>query len=281
MPKEEYSIFKTYIDGRVLVRRLSDGETLIGQPWDINSNSRTELSKLLAPGGPLAATASLLNHPNLVNIHTELIQFPVVGVDTRPTTAKRYLLWDYCDAGTVASLLDDPPVKATATGFLPESLVWHVLLDMLRALQWLHEGVRDIYDVDYGSVKGRCSRIRGTLGPEREWMPVLHMAVRPENVFLMQPRGIETYGACKLGEFSWCEVSGHPDTGKGSRETPLVAWKEEDVEGGFILRKVKRGWKVWDKVCWDQEEGGVREAQNRFPMVSSGEGGGGCLVDAC
>ncbi len=161
-------------------------------------------------------------------------------------------LWDYCDAGTLQNVLDDfshDSDPLAAGGFLPEGFVWHVALGLLRALQWLHEGARETYEVlpplaGKGSGGGfedgaeeRCRRVRGRKEAEKGWMPVLHRDVRAENVFLQHPRGVETYGAVKLGNFERCWVAG--SGGKGV--AAVVGMEEEDVSFG-VLRERKGRW---------------------------------------
>jgi len=230
----QYSVFKTFPDGRILVRRHTDGETLIGHPFAIDEDPKLSAA-FSSQSRPGLAAAALLNHPNIVSLHTEFITSPVVGqiaagVDARP---KRYLLWDFCDAGTVADLLAKPPCKAGTTGFLPESLVWHVMLDMLRALQWIHEGIRETYTVvDRIDEDGRrlCNKIRTNTLPEAEWMPILHTAVNAKNIFLTQPKGVETYGAAKLGNFAHCSVAAFADTKPHMYEPGEQLWyRHENV----------------------------------------------------
>ncbi|KAL2162228.1 hypothetical protein VTH06DRAFT_7141 [Thermothelomyces fergusii] len=70
-------------------------------------------------------------------------------------------------------------------------------------------------------------------------MPVLHRDLRADNVFLQRPRGIETYGAVKLGNFGKCFVSGSVSA---SRETPVVAMEEGHHAGLGALRGRKARW---------------------------------------
>jgi serine/threonine protein kinase len=71
-------------------------------------------------------------------------------------------------------------------------------------------------------------------------MPVLHRDVRAENVFLQHPRGIETYGPVKLGNFGRCWVSGGVAR---STETPVVAVAEGDGVTLGGLRERAGRWK--------------------------------------
>jgi hypothetical protein len=274
--KASYILHKPLPHGLFLARRTTDGEILLARPLDTrasstststntstpptpyNHTSHLQLTSLLASG---AATplANLLNHENLVSIHDELVDVPLhlraEGDDddgsrllTDPLgdpKARRMFLWDFPDAGTLSGVLDDfaPPGVdfGEMGGFLPESFVWHVALGLLRALQWLHEGVRDTYLVvpAEGSVKG-FRRVRGRTEAEADWMPVLHRDVRAENVYLQHPKGFETYGAVKLGSFEKCCISGSVAKMK---ETPVVAMETEDGVPLATLRERKGRWK--------------------------------------
>ncbi|KAK4126874.1 hypothetical protein N657DRAFT_687264 [Parathielavia appendiculata] len=92
---------------------------------------------------------------------------------------------------------------APAGGFFPEAFIWHVALGLLRALQWLHEGVGDTYGVS-------------------------------------TPRGIETFAPVKLGNFGKCWASGGVVK---SMETPVVAMPEKDEVPLGLLRERAGRWK--------------------------------------
>jgi hypothetical protein len=278
--KASYILHKPLPHGLFLARRTTDGEILLARPLDTratstntstpptpyNHTSHLHLTSLLASGAATPA-ANLLNHENLVSLHDELVDVPLhlraEGDDddggarllTDPLgdpKARRMFLWDFPDAGTLSGVLDDFGPHGVdfggIGGFLPESFVWHVALGLLRALQWLHEGVRDTYLVvplpvpvpaDGGSGKG-FRRVRGRTEPEADWMPVLHRDVRAENVYLQHPKGFETYGAVKLGGLEKSYVSGSVAKIK---ETPVVAMETEDGVPLATLRERKGRWK--------------------------------------
>lgn len=227
-PPPLYVEYKPLGKGQLLVRRTPDGEILLAQVLD-------GMDELFRRGAAAWVAAAVLNHENLVSLHP--CRFHAVGTP--------YAVWDWCDAGTLADLLDDPPPPSPSVvgGFLPESLVWHVGLGMLRALRWLHEGVREApYDYLSEAEGGRENGYSGLfepaalLPPEEDWMPVLHRAVRPENIFLQRPRGIETYGFAKLGNFSRCFVSGK--VSRNGARTPVVASRE----GILPMSEIKRNY---------------------------------------
>ncbi|KAK3402206.1 hypothetical protein B0T20DRAFT_467115 [Sordaria brevicollis] len=263
-------------------------------------------------GAPEAA-ARILNHENLVSLHGEWVSAVVDGVghilgggaggETKDKT-ERWLVWDWCDAGTVKGLVEfygggvaerviwgvvsseqggngeggkkkggkgkkkkeelgtvltraKPSTVKQDVGFLPESLIWHVALGVLRALMFLHEGKRDVISVERDPVTGGFKRVRTVQGPpetEPDWLPILHRDVRAENIYLQHPRGIETYGPVKLGGFENCYVSAAvvmaADEEEQHERIPLVAL-ERDAIGGTDEIELRDRWLEWQE---DREE---------------------------
>lgn len=228
--QHDFNIVKEITDNCYLVERKSDGTQLLGHPWDIRQTDPS-FSTLMERGAKLAV-GNVLNHPNLINHVETQIDHVFHGLSTRTLPSRNLLLWDFCDAGTLESLLQEPPVEITSdlvTGvishFLPEGLCWHVVLSMLKALAWLHEGYRD---EDYvrdtaGGTPERATRSR-ILDPD--WMPILHRDIKPGNIFFQHPRGTETYGLCKLGNLHRCFVSGHVNHRSGGQVVSLSTGDE-------------------------------------------------------
>ncbi len=199
---KEFTVVRQLSADTFMVRRKSDGEPLLGRTFDVAKwPDAAPLHSLMTRGAGEAAF-NVMNHENLVSVAAVLMRFPFDGSGVE---ASDLLLVDYCDAGTLMTLLDRPPVQHTATGFLPESLCWHVARSLLRALAFLHDGYRCD---SYTAPRSGARRFHEWVA-DRDWMPILHRNIRPENIFFQQPRGRETYGLCKLGNFSECFVSGH------------------------------------------------------------------------
>ncbi|KAL1881774.1 hypothetical protein Daus18300_000827 [Diaporthe australafricana] len=211
--RHDYNIQKRLDDNVYVVRRKSDNVQLLGSRWD-NSVVTPAFSDLLSRGTK-GALSSLLNHTNLINytdtVADNILQGRATGTGV---SSQRMLLWDFCDAGTLSNLFNEQPVLPVTTGpdndqvvvhFLPEGLCWHVLLSVLKALSWLHEGHRDETRLTMPS----GARTADDWYSEPDWLPVLHRGVQPDNIFFQHPRGIETYGLCKLGNYSSCAVSNH------------------------------------------------------------------------
>ncbi|RYP92882.1 hypothetical protein DL770_001053 [Monosporascus sp. CRB-9-2] len=91
--------------------------------------------------------------------------------------------------------------KLQGSRFLPESLCWHVLCSVLKALAWLHDGATSL---KFNKQLGQYIE----MGPDDPyWQPILHRNITPANIFFTHPKRHETYGLCKLGNFGQAFVS--------------------------------------------------------------------------
>ncbi|KAI0477688.1 hypothetical protein GGR56DRAFT_638293 [Xylariaceae sp. FL0804] len=206
------------------------------QPSELGQTASTELSELygLDMVEPLM---TVLNHRNLVSLRDVFVtDFADGGAAPR---RRYFVVWDYCDAGTLANIFvpptahsdhheDDeelPDVESEPLIFLPEGLCWHVLVSVLQALAWLHDGVRvfkeptaphdstgpeafEYADNPVGRQLDRLNELQYfPLDPD--WQPILHRRIAPENIFLSHPRRSETYGPCRLGNYGDAFISGH------------------------------------------------------------------------
>jgi hypothetical protein len=123
-------------------------------------------------------------------------------------------VWEDMDAGSLAYILPSPNLLPdfddedgwhTLSGqdfkrfSVPESLCWHVLESIARALLWLHHGIKQTEGIegDYNL-------------HDDDWHPILIRDVSPEQIWFKKPRAQrgETYGECKLGGFQWAKVTG-------------------------------------------------------------------------
>lgn len=222
-PVPEYVVEKPVPDSDRLrfVRRVADGDRYLAQEY--SSRDHPELSRLREPKPDneivaVEAAARVLNHENLISV----VKPMAAPVGTGPKSSRNgrgtfSLVYEHCADGNLKQLFDKAPMEATDRGFLPEGLVWHVALSMLRALTFLHEGWRErvtLAQDDDNVVRRTWHR------PDDDWMPVLHRAVCPENIHFQVRKGRETYGLCKLGGFGRCIVAG----------TARVATEDNPVE---------------------------------------------------
>ncbi|TLD17241.1 uncharacterized protein PgNI_01343 [Pyricularia grisea] len=245
---EEFRIIKYYdlnhdpTKTLVEVERTSDGEILLGRRIDKKTTSSNFVEMFNnTPAKDLIK--QLLNHENLVSIAGEVAGARIVGPNgSKGVESCKYLVFDHCDAGTLDTMLRNPPVPLTSTGFIPPSLCWHLLVSLLRALAWLHDGYRE----DGVGTAVNAPRGMDYDGYEQDnwfedadWLAVLHGKITPENVFLQRPRGSETYGLVKLGNFSDAQVATHVRGANGV----LVAFKRfrGEASSSEQLEKLRDG----------------------------------------
>lgn len=205
------------------------------------------LTDLLYNFGQAAVIAQIFNHENIVSLAGHIQQqSPAGGAggEHKTTVIDGFLVWDFCDAANLSALFLDQPCKSTAY-YLPESLCWHVLRALTRAVTYLHDGKRLATDADDdASGEPRWTTM------DKDWNPILHRAIEPGNVFFQHPRGAETYGLCKLGNFGTAAVTGHvlgPGDGYGQEDWPCS-----------VAVSTQRGWEALEvtrpKVARDPEQ---------------------------
>jgi serine/threonine protein kinase len=189
------------------VRRVADGDRYLAKQYD--TRDFPELRTLREPKPDdriiaFEAAARVLNHENLISVVKPMAAparaGPRSGANSDPS-----LVYEFCADGNLQQLFEKPPMEVTDRGFLPEGLVWHVALSMLRAMTFLHEGWREkvVLSKDDDKVVRRTWYC-----PDDDWMPILHRSIRPENIYFQARKGKETYGLCKLGGFGRCIVAG-------------------------------------------------------------------------
>ncbi|KAI9806390.1 MAG: hypothetical protein M1826_004659 [Phylliscum demangeonii] len=141
----------------------------------------------------LESLRTLLHHPNLVNL-VEIIEEESEG-------GINFVVWDYCDLGPLSQVLrtELDPRKPHA----PESLCWHVLEGISRALIFLHEG--------RSSLDQRHQLIHA---PEDDWQPVMVVDINPTNIFFTSPQGDDAFGTVKLGGFGSAVIRAAHDPGR-------------------------------------------------------------------
>ncbi|KAI1444449.1 hypothetical protein F5Y02DRAFT_178489 [Annulohypoxylon stygium] len=164
-----------------------------GNPTDLHQLLTSEKTKIIEP------LKAILNHWNIVSLKDIIsVQTP----DESQVDRLYYAIWEFCDAGNLGNLFFGVQRRSPRESnlFLPESLCWHVLLSVTRALAWLHEGARPAERGPSGNPN---------YSPEVDWEPILHRNIHPENIFFMHPKRGEWYGNCKLGNFLNAFISGH------------------------------------------------------------------------
>ncbi|KAF8858436.1 kinase-like protein [Acephala macrosclerotiorum] len=219
-PEEPQSLAST-----IQVLRLADNQKFLATKIpnmvckdaikDKNGKSRisTNLAAAILPTAALSLSR-ILNHPNIISLVDVVHKSVEEGDNTNLGKYSDITVWEDMDAGCLSYKLPDPnnypPFHDEAAWFslssqnfqrfsLPESLCWHVLKSISRALLWLHFGVKE------------TSGIPGEWLPhDDDWMPILIMDVTPSQIWFKRPLNGETYGECKLGGFQWARVTGMP-----------------------------------------------------------------------
>ncbi|QSZ36185.1 hypothetical protein DSL72_007310 [Monilinia vaccinii-corymbosi] len=210
--------------------RIKDNESFLGFPIPDNKVSnpknpewKTSLASAILPtaGVPISR---ILNHPNIIGlidiIHTDSLAGPTKHAGITANIA----VYEDMNLGSLDLLLPDPANypnfndltgwRALASGnpnrfCLPESLCWHVLSNINRALLWLHSGIKQTDS--WGDWQKH----------DDDWQPILIRDVSPKQIWFRRAGGGATYGECKLGGFGAAVVTGFP----GGRVAQC--WKKE------------------------------------------------------
>ncbi|KAL3418048.1 hypothetical protein PVAG01_11058 [Phlyctema vagabunda] len=171
---------------------------------------------------PIAATSvsRILNHPNIVSLADIVDEMDTAWAGNHSGSFASCIIWEDMNAGDLTKLLPStiPPYADVQAWFslvqpdpqrfsLPESLCWHVLTSISRALLWLHYGAKETPEVQ-----------GGWAFQDEDWQTIFHRDINPGNIFFKKPTGDETYGECKLGGFTFCKLA--PDIFQPEVEVP-------------------------------------------------------------
>jgi len=175
---------------------------------DVKKDSTTtNLASCILPTAAIPLSL-ILNHPNVISLVDIIQTSNLEGSTSQCSPYGDIIVWEDMTAGSLAYLLPDPSTYPAFTDHnawhilaaqnfnrfsLPESLCWHVLKSISRALLWLHYGVKE-------GGKGEWVEC------DEDWQTVLIMDVSPNQIWFKKPRGEETYGECKLGGFGQARV---------------------------------------------------------------------------
>jgi hypothetical protein len=177
-----------------------------------DAKKKTTTTKLASAILPTAAVpiSLILNHPNIVSLVDIIRNSALSGPTTEAGPYGDVTVWEDMDAGCLAYLLPTPEAYPdfddedgwhllAAQHFsrfsLPESLCWHVLKNISRALLWLHHGVKETEGIPGESLRH-----------DDDWHTILLRDISPSQIWLKKPKGDETYGECKIGGFQWAKV---------------------------------------------------------------------------
>ncbi|KAM0426791.1 hypothetical protein ACHAPT_008107 [Fusarium lateritium] len=155
------------------------------------------LHQLLSKHNQAYTIRQLLNHENLVSIIGSLERQTFTKTQERDEqNSTQFLVWDFCDAANLSAVFKKYSADDSSY-YLPESLCWHVLRSLTRAVAYLHDGKRLYFDANLSP-----DDIREWVSVDTDWFPILHRRIEPDNIYFQHPRGTELYGQCKLGNCS-------------------------------------------------------------------------------
>lgn len=194
-----------------LASKIPDIVTKDVKQKDPNKLPKTKLASAILPAAAKPISL-LLNHPNIISLVDIIRTSNLAGPTSEAGLCGDVTVWEDMDAGSLAYLLPSPqkyPAFEDGKGWhllaaqnfhrfsLPESLCWHVLKSISRALLWLHHGVKETEGIPGEWLKH-----------DDDWHAVLVRDVSPPQIWFKKPKGGETYGGCKLGGFQWAKVCG-------------------------------------------------------------------------
>ncbi|CAL3972131.1 hypothetical protein PZA11_005323 [Diplocarpon coronariae] len=206
------------IASSIKVIRASDQETYLATKipdvvtTDLEGKTtQTKLADLILPVAAVPISL-ILNHPNLISLVDIVRNSNTEGAASDMGPHGDVTVWEDMDGGSLSYLLPSastyPHFHDEATWHtlasqnfrrpaLPESLCWHVLRSISRALLWLHYGVKETAGVPGEWMKH-----------DDDWHAILIMDVSPGQIWFKKPVADESFGECKLGGFQWARVTG-------------------------------------------------------------------------
>lgn len=100
---------------------------------------------------------------------------------------KGELFLEYCDLGNLAYFKQ---WMASAGKPIPESFLWHVFRQLIRALAYMHTGLRNDREI-----------VNDNVPDKRNWNPILHRDIKLENIFIKSLDIAGEYPLIRLGDF--------------------------------------------------------------------------------
>ncbi|KAI9890462.1 MAG: hypothetical protein M1814_003946 [Vezdaea aestivalis] len=166
---------------RWLVRRRKDAALFLAQEIDSTVFLREVEENLKA----------LLDHPNLIRL------VDVVWEYSDFNRQADYTVHEYCEEGTLENLFrfcHPPPSPGSPQEWMPETLCWHVLEGMAKALRWLHTGVKSF------------KVLSQDLERDFDWQSIYVMRIEPGHIYFRAKEAGKMYGQVKLGNLNHAKL---------------------------------------------------------------------------
>jgi serine/threonine protein kinase len=109
----------------------------------------------------------------------------MIEFDLQTSNGLCHLVLDYCDRGNLEEMIQD---ALSRNRYLKESFVWNVLAAGCNALMFLHHGLTD-----------------AKTKPNPSWDTILHLDIKPSNIFLDSFGGRHGMDRVVLGDYG-CAV---------------------------------------------------------------------------
>ncbi|KAI9788080.1 MAG: hypothetical protein M1833_003125 [Piccolia ochrophora] len=131
-------------------RRRADGKIFLAQEFCDDLDIIHDVQESLL---------RLLNHPNVINL------VDIVKDSKNLEGGIDFAVWEWCDQGSLSRLMWHADTAKQAD--MPESLCWHVLSGVAKALMYLHTGVKHTFPFDR------------TMVQDDDWHPVMIADISP------------------------------------------------------------------------------------------------------
>lgn len=150
----------------------------------------------------------LYDHPRIIRLHEAIMR-----------TNTMQLYFDYYSDGDLFKLMFRYHQEWQA---VPESFIWHSLLQLSEGLAYIHHGAD--------------RRING--GPPPDWQPIIHGDIKPENIFLAPSQDHHGYPSLVLGDFGFATIDEAPVAGTWKwqpPELPMTSMKADVWALGAVI----------------------------------------------
>ncbi|KAM5460839.1 putative non-specific serine/threonine protein kinase [Microsporum canis] len=153
-----------------IVKRKADGYVCIRKSFLICSKAKPR--RWLREVKAIRA----MDHPNVEKY-----------LEASISPSKGEIFIEFCDLGTLAYFKRWMVSSGTP---IPESFLWHVFRQLIRALSYMHTGLRNDREI-----------VNENVPDKNGWNAILHRDIKLDNIFIKSPDVAGEYPIIKLGDF--------------------------------------------------------------------------------